>query len=149
MIGPTRFFFYPIRSETLLSFEINSRQRCELISVDHLLREAVEKSQLNDGVLVAFVPHTTAGILINENADPAVAEDILASLERKIPYSEGYKHLEGNSAAHIKASLIGSSVQVPVVNGRLRLGRWQSVFFAEFDGPRHRSLWITALFSSE
>ncbi len=145
MIGPTRVFFYPIRSETLLSFEINSHHRCQLISVDHVLREAVEKTKLSDGVLHVFVPHTTAGILINENADPAVAEDILASLERKIPFSEGYKHLEGNSAAHIKASLVGGSVQVPVVGGRLRLGRWQSVFFAEFDGPRRRSLWVTAL----
>jgi secondary thiamine-phosphate synthase enzyme len=98
-----------------------------------------------DGLLIAFVPHTTAGITINENADPAVKSDILASLEKAIPFNDNYRHLEGNSAAHIKATLVGSSVQVIVEGGQLKLGTWQSVFFAEFDGPRRRNLWITSI----
>ena len=133
----------------MYEFEISTSKRCELIEVDHLLGEALQKSHLQEGALVAFVPHTTAGILINENADPAVKQDILASLERKIPFSEGYLHQEGNSAAHIKASLVGSSIHIPVTGGRLGLGTWQSVFFAEFDGPRRRRLWITPLSSRQ
>ncbi|MBU0517370.1 secondary thiamine-phosphate synthase enzyme YjbQ [bacterium] len=129
----------------LYTFSINTNSRCELISVDHLLTESIQKSHLSEGALIAFVPHTTAGITINENADPAVKHDLLISLERKIPFSEGYTHIEGNSAAHIKTTLVGSSVLVPVSGGRLQLGTWQSVFFAEFDGPRRRSLWVTTL----
>lgn len=127
----------------LYEFEISTQKRCELVAIDHLLEDAIRKSGLSEGAVIAFNPHTTAGILINENADPAVKLDILASLDRKIPYSEGYQHLEGNSAAHIKASLVGSSVYVPVTDGRLKLGTWQSVFFAEFDGPRRRRVWVT------
>lgn len=129
----------------MYEFEISTNKRCELIPVDHLLGEAVSKSKLLEGTLIAFVPHTTAGILINENADPAVRYDILASLERKIPFTEGYLHQEGNSAAHIKASLVGSSVHVMINGGQLKLGTWQSVFFAEFDGPRRRRLWVTTV----
>lgn len=108
----------------------------------------LRKSELREGVLIAFIPHTTAGILINENADPDVKQDILESLERIIPFEARYRHREGNSAAHIKASLVGSSVTVPVTGGSLKLGTWQSVFFAEFDGPRRRKVWITPLPSS-
>jgi secondary thiamine-phosphate synthase enzyme len=129
--------------EELYEFEVSTQRRCELIAIDNLLEDAIRRSGLQEGALIAFNPHTTAGILINENADPAVQHDILASLEKKIPDSEGYLHLEGNSAAHIKASLVGSSVYVPVKGGRLKLGTWQSVFFAEFDGPRHRRIWVT------
>ncbi|TKJ42597.1 hypothetical protein CEE37_02510 [candidate division LCP-89 bacterium B3_LCP] len=125
--------------------EIKTRQRCELVAIDPLLEDAIKSSGLREGVICVYVPHTTAGILINENADPAVKHDIIASLEKKIPFSEGYLHQEGNSAAHIKASLVGSSVQVPVSDGTLKLGTWQSVFFAEFDGPRNRSVWITPI----
>ena len=132
----------------MYEFEINTGKRCELVEVDDLLREALRRSDLQEGVLIAFIPHTTAGILINENADPDVKQDILTSLERVIPLEGGYLHREGNSAAHIKASLVGSSVTIPVTEGRLKLGTWQSVFFAEFDGPRQRRLWITPVHST-
>lgn len=89
-----------------------------------------------------FVPHTTAGVMINENADPSVRADILAALDRTIPGDAGYRHEEGNSAAHIKASLVGSSASVPVEDGRLCLGTWQGIFFCEFEGPRQRRIWI-------
>ena len=129
----------------MFEFEVKTQKRCDLVDVDHILEEAVQKSNIKDGVLIAFVPHTTAGILINENADPDVKHDILAALEKKIPFSDGYLHREGNSAAHIKAALVGSSIQIPVTGGRIKLGTWQSVFFAEFDGPRHRRMWVTPI----
>jgi len=142
---PALGLFYAKIELELYKFSINTHSRCDLISVDRYLTEAIQKSHLTEGALIAFVPHTTAGITINENADPAVKHDLLTSLERKIPFSEDYTHMEGNSAAHIKTTLVGSSVFVPVSEGRLRLGTWQSVFFAEFDGPRTRSLWVTVL----
>ena len=103
-----------------------------------LLRSA---PQLN-GLVNIFVPHTTAGVTINEGADPSVAQDIVEGLARFIPASAGYRHSEGNSDAHIKASLVGSSVTVPVERGQLRLGQWQSIYLADFDGPRTRKVWI-------
>ncbi len=137
-----------MKSHKVYEFQVKTDKRCDLIEVDRLLQDAVEQSGIDVGALIAFVPHTTAGILINENADPAVMQDILSSLEKKIPFTDGYLHSEGNSAAHIKASLVGSSVHVPVEGGRIKLGTWQSVFLAEFDGPRQRRLWITPLKSS-
>ena len=95
------------------------------------------------GAVIVFVPHTTAGVTINEGADPSVVRDILESLRRLVPRDAGYRHGEGNSDAHIKASLVGSSVTVPLEHGRLRLGTWQSIYLAEFDGPRTRRVWIT------
>jgi secondary thiamine-phosphate synthase enzyme len=97
------------------------------------------------GVANVFVPHTTAGVTINEGADPAVVRDIVESLRRQVPREAGYRHAEGNSDAHIKASLIGSSVLVPFDEGRMRLGTWQSVYLAEFDGPRSRKIWVIPL----
>jgi secondary thiamine-phosphate synthase enzyme len=97
------------------------------------------------GVVSVFVPHTTAGITINEGADPSVACDLVDGLARLVPRDTGYRHAEGNSDAHIKTSLIGSQVTVPVEGGRLRLGTWQSVYLAEFDGPRTRRVWITPI----
>ncbi len=98
-----------------------------------------------DGILVAYCPHTTAGLTINEGADPAVKRDILEVINSIIPWDFGYKHLEGNSPAHIKSSIIGASVNVIVENGNLMLGTWQKVFFCEFDGPRTRSVWVKFL----
>lgn len=129
----------------MYEFEISTHKRCELLPIDHLLNEAISRSGLRTGAVIAFVPHTTAGILINENADPAVRQDLLNSLEKKIPFADGYLHSEGNSAAHIKSTLVGSSVHVLVEDGRSKLGTWQSVFFAEFDGPRRRRVWVTAI----
>jgi len=93
------------------------------------------------------VPHTTAGLTINENADPSVARDILMELDRRIPWEDGYAHSEGNSAAHIKSTLVGCEKTVNIENGRLALGTWQGIYFCEFDGPRKRQVWIKILSS--
>jgi len=101
------------------------------------------------GMVSIFVPHTTAGVTINEGADPSVARDLIDGLARLVPRDAGYRHSEGNSDAHIKASLIGSHVAVPVELGRLRLGHWQSIYLAEFDGPRTRRVWIVPMPTGE
>lgn len=110
--------------------------------VEAVVREAGEDF---DGLVHVFVPHTTAGLTINEGADPDVARDIVATLARLIPREGGYRHGEANADAHIKTSLVGSSATAPVVRGRVRLGTWQSIYLAEFDGPRTRKVWIDLL----
>jgi secondary thiamine-phosphate synthase enzyme len=97
---------------------------------------------MKDGLITVFVPHTTAGVTINENADPDVTADMETVLDRMVPWDGGYRHSEGNTAAHVKASLMGSSAQVIVKDGKLRLGTWQSIYFCEFDGPRTRKIWL-------
>ncbi len=126
-------------------FSVRTDHRTQFIPIDHLLMQAIEKSGVADGVCHVFVPHTTAAVTINENADPSVVRDILMESEKIVPFQDNYAHLEGNSAAHIKSSLFGVSESVPFEGGRLRLGTWQSVFFCEFDGPRSRKVWITIL----
>jgi len=121
---------------------IRTRSKSELMDITALVRDVVDKSKIENGVCYIFVPHTTAGITINENADPSVRQDILIELDKLVPWQGNYTHLEGNAAAHIKASLVGSSETIPVENGDLVLGTWQGVFFAEFDGPRSREVWI-------
>ena len=122
---------------------IKTHRRNELIDVTDRISDAVSKSGITDGLAVAFVPHTTAGITINENADPSVVHDILYCLEKLIPHSQrGFQHSEGNSDSHIKASLVGSSVTVMVENSQLALGTWQGMYFCEFDGPRTRRLMV-------
>ncbi len=121
---------------------IKTRSRSELMDITPLVRDIVHKSKIENGVCYVFVPHTTAGITINENADPGVRQDILMGLDKLVPWQGDYTHLEGNAAAHIKASLVGSSETIPVEKGDLVLGTWQGVFFAEFDGPRRREVWI-------
>jgi secondary thiamine-phosphate synthase enzyme len=112
------------------------------MDITPLVRDVVDKSKIENGVCYIFVPHTTAGITINENADPSVRQDILIEMDKLVPWQGNYTHLEGNAAAHIKASLVGSSETIPVENGELVLGTWQGVFFAEFDGPRRREVWV-------
>ena len=112
----------------------------ELQDITGDVRNIVEKSGVGSGVCYVFVPHTTAGIMINEHADPSVAEDIAAQLEEIVPRHQNYRHLEGNSAAHIKASLIGDSRTLFIEDSKLVLGTWQGVFFCEFDGPRSRQV---------
>lgn len=114
----------------------------EFIDITDEVREAVSKSGVKDGLCCVYVAHTTAGVTINENADPAVPRDILMGLDKIAPLRGGYKHAEGNSAAHIKTSLVGPSVTLIIDGGRLILGTWQSVFFCEFDGPRNRSCYV-------
>ena len=125
-----------------LTISINTRVRSEMIDITSKVEEELKRSGLKDGVCFVSVPHTTAGITINEGADPSVAVDIQATLNRVVPWEGSYRHLEGNSAAHIKSSLIGNSVIVFVESGRLKLGTWQGVFFCEFDGPRSRKVYM-------
>lgn len=121
------------------SIQIPTQSQQELREITAQVRDFVATSGANSGVVVVFVPHTTAGITLNENRDPNVQRDMLADLDRLLPRrQEYYRHAEGNSAAHLKTSLMGSSVQVPVRNGELLLGTWQGVFLCEFDGPRLR-----------
>ncbi|MFW6181407.1 MAG: secondary thiamine-phosphate synthase enzyme YjbQ [Spirochaetota bacterium] len=119
---------------------VTSRSREQLINVDGVLRDFVSRSGVQEGVLTVFVPHTTAGVTINENADPTVVQDLLAKARELVPHKGGYRHAEGNSDAHIKASLFGSYQSVIVSGGKPLLGTWQSVFFCEFDGPRSRRM---------
>ena len=125
-----------------LTISISTRNRSEMIDITSKVKEELSRSGLKDGVCFLFVPHTTAGITINESADPSVVTDIQAMLNKLIPWEGSYRHLEGNSAAHIKSSLIGNSVIVLVESGHLKLGTWQGIFFCEFDGPRSRKLHI-------
>lgn len=127
------------------TLEVQTSTRSELVDITDGLREAVERSGVEDGVCVVFVPHTTAAVTVNEAHDPDVARDIVAALDRLAPAGPGYRHREGNADAHIKAVLVGSSVRVPVADGRLLLGRWQGVFFCEFDGPRRRRIEIRVI----
>ncbi len=124
---------------------VKTSQRTEFIDITKAVAESVRRLGLERGMATVFVPHTTAGITINENADPDVLRDMSMALDRMIPWSGPYRHGEGNSAAHVKASLMGSTAQVIVEAGDLRLGTWQSLFFCEFDGPRTRQLWVTAV----
>jgi secondary thiamine-phosphate synthase enzyme len=124
------------------TFRVTTSRRDELVDLTAEIQEVVLQSGVRSGLCTVFVPHTTAGVTINEHADGDVARDILASLERQVPWRDGYKHGEGNSAAHIKASLMGSSVTVLLEEGRLALGAWQGIFFAEFDGPRSRKVYV-------
>lgn len=123
-------------------FHISTHNRTEMIDITRQVQELVHKSGISDGMCVVFVPHTTAAVTINENADPAVIQDMLAELNKIIPLQNGYCHSEGNSAAHIKSSLTGCSQTVIIEKGTLQLGTWQSLFFCEFDGPRKRKVWV-------
>lgn len=124
---------------------VPTERRTDLVDVTALLAGALATSGMRRGALVAYVPHTTAGILMNENADPSVRRDILMVLDRLVPGSLPFSHAEGNGDAHAKAVLVGSSVTILVEDGRLQLGSWQGVYFAEFDGPRRRRLLVQLL----
>lgn len=126
------------------TFPVRTRQHTQFVDITRELESAAADMGLRHGVLTVFVPHTTAGITINENADPSVTADMAAALDRAVPWQAGYTHSEGNAAAHLKASMMGSSVQVMVEDGRLMLGTWQAVYLCEFDGPRTRDVWVTA-----
>lgn len=126
----------------LKEFLISSTRRDEFIDITTEVQLAVTGSEVDDGVCHVFVPHTTAAVTINEGADPAVVRDIIAELDVVVPHSHGYTHAEGNSAAHIKTAMLGSSQTIPVKGGRLVLGTWQAVYFCEFDGPRSRKVLV-------
>lgn len=125
------------------SFSIATKRRTDFVDITREVERAAAALGVRDGAVTVFVPHTTAGITINEHADPDVMSDLEAALERVVPWRADYAHAEGNAAAHVKASLMGSSVRVLVERGHLRLGTWQGVFLCEFDGPRTRTVWVS------
>ena len=122
--------------------KVVTRKRNEMIDITSDVQQVVNKENVQNGIVTVYVPHTTAGITINEGADPSVQRDIIETLRRIVPESGDYHHMEGNSDAHIKASILGSSVNVIVENNRLVLGTWQHIFFYEGDGPRHRRVYV-------
>lgn len=124
---------------------VTTQRRTEFIDITELVQQVITKRNITEGLCCVYIPHTTAGITINEHADPDVAADMERSLDRTIPWDDNYAHSEGNSAAHIKTGLIGTSQTVFIQDGRLLLGTWQGLFFAEFDGPRRREVWIKIL----
>lgn len=121
---------------------IHTKELMELIDITDVLEKFKEEHQMQDGVLTVFVPHTTAGITINENADPTVKRDIIYKLREMVPVSDDYRHLEGNSHAHVKSTIYGVSESIIVHKGELMLGTWQGVYFCEFDGPRERKIYL-------
>ena len=122
---------------------VKTRERTELIDITSDINKLIQKSGADQGLCMIFVPHTTAAVTINESADPSVKSDILTILNQVIPWEANYRHMEGNSPAHIKATLVGSSELIAIENRRLVLGTWQGIFFCEFDGPRNRKVNIS------
>jgi secondary thiamine-phosphate synthase enzyme len=121
---------------------IRTKSRTELLDITEQLCKWVRDSKVQNGLMILYVPHTTAAVTINENADPSVQQDILSELNRLIPFTGPYQHTEGNSAAHIKSTLLGPSQVLIIQDGRIALGTWQGVYFCEFDGPRSRKIWV-------
>ena len=122
--------------------EVRTPGRSSLVEITSEIQRVVSKSGIKEGICYIYVPHTTAGVIINENADPTVQADLVGELDKIVPWEDGYAHTEGNSAAHIKSSIVGVSRFVFVSAGSLQLGTWQGVYLAEFDGPRTRKVWI-------
>ncbi len=127
----------------MIKISVNTTKREQFVDITAKVQEAVSKSGAKDGIVCVFIPHTTAGVTINENADPDVVHDMLLTLGDLVPNRSDYRHMEGNSDAHVKSSMMGCSLNVILENGRLQLGTWQSIYFTEFDGPRNRQVWIT------
>ena len=127
------------------TLSLRTERQIQFKEISHDIRQLVAASGIVEGTLMVYVPHTTAAVTINENADPDVATDMINGLHRLVPLEDNYRHLEGNSAAHIKSSLIGTSEQVIIHRGKLLLGTWQGIYFCEFDGPRSRTVHIKIL----
>ena len=124
-------------------FPVRTRAKRELVDITAEVAEAMREG--GDGVWLVYVPHTTAGVMVNEGADPSVGTDILMALENAVPEGQAWDHAEGNSPAHVMSTLVGSSILVALEDGELALGTWQSIFFCEFDGPRSRKVWLRKL----
>ncbi|OGP66817.1 MAG: hypothetical protein A2W27_09915 [Deltaproteobacteria bacterium RBG_16_44_11] len=125
--------------------KVQTNSRSEMIDITSLVQVAISENKVKKGVCIIFIPHTTAAVTINENADPDVPRDIITALEMVFPQNSHYRHMEGNSPAHVKASLVGASATVLIEAGRLVLGTWQSIFFCEFDGPRSRKVFLSII----
>ena len=133
----------------MYTIEVPTRSRTQFVEITDRIRELVAKSGLKDGAVMLYVPHTTAGCTINENADPDVVRDMTGFIDKLVPNSPEFRHAERNSDSHLKASFFGSSLFVPVKDGKLALGRWQGVYFCEFDGPRKRQAHVSMLAAHE
>jgi secondary thiamine-phosphate synthase enzyme len=129
----------------MTSFDVTTHVRTELVDITEKVRDAVAQSKVGSGMCFVYVPHTTAAVAVNESYDSDVARDITEALSKLVPHRGGYAHAEGNADAHIKATMVGSSRAIPVEEGRLVLGRWQGVFFCEFDGPRQRRVQVQVI----
>lgn len=121
---------------------VKTHSRTEFIDITSEVNRMVRNQEVKEGICYIYVPHTTAAVTINENADPSVQKDIIQELDKIVPWNGHYSHMEGNSAAHIKSTLVGSSVSIPISNGELTLGTWQGIYFCEFDGPRNREAFV-------
>lgn len=130
------------RKKRMNQLKVSTSKTDQMLDITSKVQSTVSDSGIKDGICTIFIPHTTAGITINENADPDVVSDILYEMNKIVPSQDNYKHFEGNSAAHIKASMFGFSQQVIVENGKLMLGTWQGIYFCEFDGPRTRKVFV-------
>lgn len=125
-----------------VSFGVKTSQHTQMTEITEEVRRIVAESGVKDGICTVFIPHTTAAVTINENADPDVVRDFTMELNKIVPWEDGYHHAEGNSAAHLKSSMTGFSQQIIIEDGRLVLGTWQGIYFCEFDGPRHRKVYV-------
>ena len=125
------------------TIDVQTSKHTEFVVLDRQIQKLIDETGFTNGVVHVYVPHTTAGVTINENADPDVVKDMTHILDKLVPWRGNYAHAEGNSAAHVKASLMGFSQQVLVRDGRLAFGTWQSLYFCEFDGPRQRKVWVS------
>jgi secondary thiamine-phosphate synthase enzyme len=125
------------------SFSIRTQRHTQFLDITQEVQSSASNLGIKNGIVTVFIPHTTAGVTINENADPSVTADMADALEKAVPWKAQYKHSEGNAAAHVKASMMGSSVQIIIEDERLLLGTWQAVYFCEFDGPRSRTVWVS------
>jgi len=125
-----------------IKFEVRTSKHTQMLDITREVQRAVTESGVRDGICTVFIPHTTAAVTINENADPDVVRDFTMELGKIVPWEDGYHHMEGNSAAHLKASMIGFSEQIIVEDSRLVLGTWQGVYFCEYDGPRNRKVYV-------
>jgi secondary thiamine-phosphate synthase enzyme len=130
---------------SIKSITVATHSATEMLDITGDIARVVSANGVRHGVCLVFVPHTTAGITLNENADPSVRDDMLMELNKRIPLADGYRHSEGNSAAHIKASLMGSAVTVLLQDSRPALGTWQGIYLCEFDGPRQRTVWVKVI----
>ena len=126
----------------LIKLNVKTSKHTEMINITGMIQNAVNKSGVQAGICMVFIPHTTAAVTINENADPDVVRDFTMEINKIVPWEDGYHHMEGNSAAHLKSSMIGFSEQIIIDSGRLVLGTWQGIYFCEYDGPRNRYVYV-------
>lgn len=138
-------FLGEMELKIIQTFQVRTSTQTEFIDITRSVQEALKKTGVEDGICIVFISHTTAAVTINENADPSVVQDIIMELNKIVPLKDQYRHLEGNSPAHIKASLVGCSQIVFVESGKLVLGTWQGIFFCEFDGPRNRQVHVKVI----